>query len=175
MTGIELFRQFKGCGVGAQKLAQMRGWLQDNKAASGEDLYHGLVLMASDPYKRVGDVAEGTLLKAAAILAGRDPHERIRIRPSEWDEDIDGLWIPGTTLSDRVAGAQPMAHNPSALPTPITTSAPLVDGMSTPPAGQSGPNPNIVHQVLTPTAAGAHAPDLGPKTINRPATAPLKK
>jgi hypothetical protein len=189
MTAIELYRLMdqhvhrdvetkthrtvRGDGMSDFQRETIRGWLlhPDNRPiidqpGSAVMLYNAMAIHASGQHNRVGDVAAGTIKKMFNLLNGREPYYGQQTRPSDWDEVLDGPWVPGEAPKSASAVlAQQPKNNPPSAPTPITTTGPMAeDGITPSPVGQSGPQQNIVQQVLKPAPTEGHF-DLGPKDI----------
>lgn len=166
-SAVQLYRKLVDSGTGggrnatskSVKLQQMRSWLKVNREASARDFYQALAIMASSKDKRVGEVSEGTLKKSLNIMNGLDPHHGARLRPEDWDEEIDGPYEPGK--AGKAAAVALMEPNPPAPVQGITTTK--VTDSDAPPVPTG-----IIHKVHQEGPAETREADLGPKKAEQP-------
>jgi len=146
---------------------QMRAWLKEHRTASAEDFIDWIAGMAAkwrDPHQshacKVGEISDGSLKKAINLLNGRDPYYGQRIKPADWDDEIDGTFDPNKRT---------MAPGTSVLPKSLPAEQPMTAQSVVVPASQeittthNEPGKVLgVHLVQQPVAPESQTFDVGP-------------
>jgi hypothetical protein len=181
MTGVELFRALKASGTGERHMRTVRRVLQEHKQAAVADLVadgvpaskapaeaqpmsarkllDSLTRLTDDKGKPV--MSDVTLRKCSNILAGQHPDVGSRVKPEDWDDEIDGAWdgrvLPAPTQEEREA----RLANSKGVPMPTPAAEVLAPKPPASAEPKVGPAP---HQTLpVGTAINPRGADLGPK------------
>ncbi|MDE2097154.1 MAG: hypothetical protein KGL39_07900 [Patescibacteria group bacterium] len=180
ITGVELFRALKDSGTGDRHMRVVRRVIQEHKQTamtdlvnagvapndakktaaplSGRELFDRLSRLADDRGRPV--LSDITLRKCANILAGQHPDVGSKVKPEDWDDEIDGPWdgriLPPPTREE--------------IESRQLRRVPQVETMSTqaPPNVEPKPTGGALHQTLPiGTAPDPRGPAVGPKPAGK--------